>query len=92
MKPIVIVFARSPGRRRGLAGDMRVRWALKEVGQPYEVRLVSFAERPARGRRFESNQLNAALPVSGHEGRGADHRCVLNERQRCTVADGSAGD
>lgn len=25
---------------RGLARDMRVRWALEEVGQPYEVRLV----------------------------------------------------
>jgi glutathione S-transferase len=24
------------------ARDMRVRWALEEVGQPYEVRLVSF--------------------------------------------------
>ena len=27
----------------GLARDTRVRWALEEVGQPYEVRLVSFA-------------------------------------------------
>src|SRR5690606_21375625 len=27
---------------RGLARDMRVRWALEEVGQPYEVRLLSF--------------------------------------------------
>ena len=28
---------------QGLARDTRVRWALEEVGQPYEVRLVSFA-------------------------------------------------
>ncbi len=27
----------------GLARDTRVRWALEEAGQPYEVRLVSFA-------------------------------------------------
>lgn len=27
---------------KGLARDTRVRWALEEVGQPYEVRLVSF--------------------------------------------------
>ena len=36
-------FERSPDRGRGLARDMRVRWALEEVGQPYEVRLVSMA-------------------------------------------------
>ena len=35
-------FERSPDRGKGLARDMRVRWALEEVGQPYEVRLVSF--------------------------------------------------
>jgi len=36
-------FERSPDRGRGLARDLRVRWALEEVGQPYGVRLVSFA-------------------------------------------------
>ena len=41
--PIITAFERSPDRGRGLARDMRVRWALEEVGQPYEVRLVSFA-------------------------------------------------
>lgn len=35
-------FESSPDRGQGLARDMRVRWALEEVGQPYEVRLVSF--------------------------------------------------
>ena len=43
MTPIITAFERSPDRGRGLARDMRVRWALEEVGQPYEVRLVSFA-------------------------------------------------
>ncbi|MBO0333110.1 glutathione S-transferase family protein [Sneathiella sp. CAU 1612] len=42
-KPIITVFERSPDEGRGLARDMRVRWALEEVGQPYEVRPVSFA-------------------------------------------------
>jgi glutathione S-transferase len=42
MSPILTVFECSPDRGRGLARDMRVRWALEEVGQPYEVRLVSF--------------------------------------------------
>lgn len=41
--PILTVFERSPDRGKGLARDMRVRWALEEVGQPYEVRTVSFS-------------------------------------------------
>lgn len=36
----ITVFARAFDEGRGLARDMRVRWALEEVGQPYEVRLV----------------------------------------------------
>ncbi len=42
MIPIITAFERSPDRGRGLARDMRVRWALEEVGQPYDVRLLSF--------------------------------------------------
>jgi glutathione S-transferase len=42
--PIITAFERSPDRGQGLARDMRVRWALEEVGQAYEVRLVSFSE------------------------------------------------
>ncbi|MBV9566478.1 MAG: glutathione S-transferase family protein [Bradyrhizobium sp.] len=42
MIPTITVFERSPDGGRGLARDMRVRWALEEVGQPYEVRPVSF--------------------------------------------------
>ena len=38
----ITAFESSPDRGRGLARDMRVRWALEEVGQSYEVRLVSF--------------------------------------------------
>jgi glutathione S-transferase len=44
MKPTITAFANSPDRGRGLARDMQVRWALEEVGQPYDVRLVSFQE------------------------------------------------
>ena len=43
MSPTITVFERSPDRGKGLARDMRVRWALEEVGQPYEVRLISFS-------------------------------------------------
>jgi glutathione S-transferase len=44
MTPIITAFERSPDSGKGQARDMRVRWALEEVGQPYEVRLVSFRE------------------------------------------------
>lgn len=43
MNPTITGFAQSPDRGRGLARDMAVRWALEEVDQPYEVRLLSFA-------------------------------------------------
>jgi len=39
----ITAFEASPDRGQGLARDMRVRWALEEVGQPYEVRLVPWA-------------------------------------------------
>ena len=42
MIPTITAFESSPDRGRGLARDMRVRWALEEVGQPYDVRLLSF--------------------------------------------------
>lgn len=42
MTPVITAFEQSPDRGRGLARDMRVRWALEEVGQPYDVRLLSF--------------------------------------------------
>jgi len=38
----ITAFERSPDGGKGLARDTRVRWALEEVGQPYEVRPVSF--------------------------------------------------
>ncbi len=38
----ITAFEDSPDRGQGLGRDMRVRWALEEVGQPYAVRLVSF--------------------------------------------------
>ena len=42
--PTITVFESSPDRGRGLARDMRVRWALEELTVPYDVRLQSFAE------------------------------------------------
>ncbi|KGM31580.1 glutathione S-transferase family protein [Inquilinus limosus] len=42
MTVTITAFERSPDRGNGLARDMRVRWALEEAGQPYDVRLLSF--------------------------------------------------
>jgi len=43
MTQTITAFERSPDGGMGLARDTRVRWAFEEVGQPYEVRPVSFA-------------------------------------------------
>ncbi|MGH8199040.1 MAG: glutathione S-transferase family protein [Steroidobacteraceae bacterium] len=42
MIPTITAFEASPDRGAGLARDSRIRWALEEVGQPYNVRLLSF--------------------------------------------------
>jgi glutathione S-transferase len=49
MAIIITAFDRSPDGGRGLARDTRVRWALEEVEQPYEVRLLSFASMKESG-------------------------------------------
>lgn len=41
--PTITAFERSPDGGLGLARDTRVRWALEEVRQPYEVRYLSFS-------------------------------------------------
>jgi glutathione S-transferase len=42
MMTTITAFEQSPDRGQGQARDMRVRWALEEAGQAYDVRLVSF--------------------------------------------------
>ncbi|WP_292896520.1 glutathione S-transferase family protein [Nitratireductor sp.] len=44
MRPLLTVFENSPDRGQGHARDMRVRWALEEVGQDYDIRTVSFQQ------------------------------------------------
>src|SRR6478735_5096461 len=51
MIPTITAFEHSPDRGRGLSRDMRVRWALEEVGQPYDVRLLSFEAMDAPAHR-----------------------------------------
>ncbi|MCD1267142.1 glutathione S-transferase [Shinella sumterensis] len=44
MSPIVSVFKNPPDGGRGFHRDIRVRWAIEEVGQPYQLRLLTFSE------------------------------------------------
>ena len=57
--PTITAFERSPDRGRGLARDMRVRWAFEEVGQSYDVRLLSFEamKQPAHLARYPFGQI-----------------------------------
>jgi glutathione S-transferase len=59
MNPIITAFERSPDGGKGQARDMRVRWAFEEVGQSYDVRLVSFREmkEPAHRARQPFGQI-----------------------------------
>jgi glutathione S-transferase len=59
MKPTITAFESSPDEGQGLARDMRVRWALEEVGQDYDVRLVSFKamKQPAHLARHPFGQI-----------------------------------
>src|SRR5882757_3843899 len=59
MSPTITAFKNSPDRGQGLARDMPVRWALEEVGQPYDVRLLSFAamKEPAHIARHPFGQI-----------------------------------
>ena len=59
MAIIITAFEHSPDGGKGLARDTRVRWALEEVGQPYEVRFVSFRamKEPAHLARHPFGQI-----------------------------------
>src|SRR3954468_11489193 len=59
MSITITAFERSPDGGKGLARDTRVRWALEEVGRPYEVRLVSFSamKQPAHLARHPFGQI-----------------------------------
>jgi glutathione S-transferase len=55
----ITCFEKSPDGGKGLARDTRVRWALEEVGQPYDVRGIPFPElkQPAHLARHPFGQI-----------------------------------
>jgi glutathione S-transferase len=59
MTVTITAFQNSPDRGAGQARDFRVRWALGEVGQPYDVRLLSFEamKQPAHLNRNPFGQI-----------------------------------
>src|SRR3546814_17949389 len=46
-KPIITALDWVPDGAKGLVRDLRARWALEEVGQPYDVRLLRFGTHKA---------------------------------------------
>ena len=58
-KPLVTAYNWSPDKGAGLVRDMRVRWALEEVGQPYDVRHLNWGEQkqPAHRARNPFGQV-----------------------------------
>lgn len=53
-KPIVTGYDWAPDRGQGLVRDMRVRWALEEVGQPYDARLLFWGQQKESAHRARS--------------------------------------
>jgi glutathione S-transferase len=58
-RPLVTAYDWSPDKGAGLVRDMRVRWALEEVGQPYDVRYLSWGQQkePAHRARNPFGQV-----------------------------------
>lgn len=50
-RPLVTAYNWAPDEGRGLVRDMRVRWALEEVGQPYDVRYLNWGEQKSAEHR-----------------------------------------
>ncbi|MBB3691504.1 glutathione S-transferase family protein [Sphingomonas sp. BK580] len=51
MQPVITAFDWVPDFARGQVRDLRVRWALEEVGQPYRVRYLAQGEQKAAPHR-----------------------------------------
>ena len=89
----ITAFERSPDGGKGLARDTRVRWALEEVEQAYDVRLVSFAQLKGPGGRVFELRIKGNLPTFLEVLRGAGMECTSTDDDvmRVFVPDALAG-
>lgn len=61
MQPVLTTFRQVPTLAQGLVRDLRVRWALEEIGQPYRTRLIDWEESQSAG--YLRQQPFAQVPV-----------------------------
>ncbi|WP_203234457.1 glutathione S-transferase family protein [Sphingomonas solaris] len=57
MIPVITTFGWVPPFARGFVRDLRPRWAFEEVGQPYEVALITDAKTPEHRRHQPFGQV-----------------------------------
>lgn len=57
MLPTITTFSWVPEFARGFVRDLRARWAFEEVGQPYDVHLISDGNTPDHRRRQPFGQV-----------------------------------
>jgi glutathione S-transferase len=65
-KPVITAFDWVPDFAKGQVRDLRVRWALEEVGQPYDVRYLSQGEQ--KGPEHRARQPFGQVPTYEEEG------------------------
>ena len=53
-RPLITSYTWSPDKGGGFVRDMRVRWALEEIGQAYDVRWLDWGEQKAPAHRARS--------------------------------------
>lgn len=58
-RPVITTYGWVPEFARGFVRDLRPRWALEEVGQPYDVELIS----DAKGPEYRLRQPFGQVPV-----------------------------
>ncbi|MFC5524210.1 glutathione S-transferase family protein [Rhodanobacter ginsengisoli] len=77
-KIVVWGFRWAPPFAQGLVRDLRVRWALEEAGQAYDVELIDFQERHAAAHR--RRQPFGMVPAFEADGRGLFESAAIVHR------------
>src|SRR3546814_9011628 len=85
-KPIITALDWVPDGAKGLVRDLRVRWALEEVGQPYDGRLLRFGTHKEGTHR--ARQPFGQVPTYEEDGlvRSEEHTSELQSLMRISYA------